>query len=178
MIAYNKNPLYFKNFIDERYIEKQVPIVFDEIHKHREWRNILKGLFDTSGDKIKILVTGSARFNFFRMAGDSLLGRYFSFQMLPLGLPELTGNFSHIQNNESVFMKGETLASHARNAGVKESDEGLEHLFKFGGFPEPVIKGSERFHRRWQRDNKTLLTKEDVRDLFDIIYQGVKDLES
>ena len=36
---------------------------------------------------------------------------------------------------------------------------------RFAGFPEPFLKASPKFHRRWQTDYKTLLTREDVRDL-------------
>ena len=32
--AYKRNPLFFKNVIDERHQGTPVPIVFDEIHKH------------------------------------------------------------------------------------------------------------------------------------------------
>ena len=96
MMAYKKNPLFFHNVIDEKLSKQPVPLVFDEIHKHTEWRAILKGLFDTNQDKMKLLVTGSARLEFIRKSGDSLLGRYFSYRIFPLGLPEVTGNFSHV----------------------------------------------------------------------------------
>ena len=105
-----------------------------------------------------------------------MLGRYFSFQMFPIGLPEVAKNFSHILNSEEAFSEGELLASRARDAREKDADKGLEGLLKFGGFPEPLLKGSEKFHRRWQRDYKTLLTKEDVRDLSRI--SDIKGLET
>ena len=35
-------------------------LIFDEIHKFVNWRNFIKGFYDTYGDKIKIIVTGSA----------------------------------------------------------------------------------------------------------------------
>ncbi len=50
--------------------------VFDEIHKYRSWRNLLKGLYDGVGKKHEILVTGSARLEYYRFGGDSLQGRY------------------------------------------------------------------------------------------------------
>ena len=176
MVAYKRNPLLFKNFIDELFIHKPVPLVFDEIHKHREWRNILKGLFDTNRERIRLLVTGSARLDFVRKSGDSLLGRYFLFQMFPIGLPEVVNNFSCILNSEEAFSDGALLASRARDSRENLAGEGLENLLKFGGFPEPFLKGSEKFHRRWQRDYKTLLTKEDVRDLSRI--SDIKGLET
>ena len=35
--------------------------LFDEIHKYRQWRNFLKGLYDAHGPSQRILVTGSGR---------------------------------------------------------------------------------------------------------------------
>ncbi len=51
-------------------------IVFDEIHKFKEWRQYIKGIFDRYGNDKKILVTGSARLDYYRHGGDSLQGRY------------------------------------------------------------------------------------------------------
>jgi predicted AAA+ superfamily ATPase len=176
MMAYKKNPLFFHNVIGEKLSNQPVPLVFDEIHKHTEWRAILKGLFDTNQDKMKLLVTGSARLEFMRKSGDSLLGRYFSYRIFPLGLPEVTGNFSHVLSAKEAFTDGNVLVRHARETKKEGADEGLKLLLKFGGFPEPFLKGSERFHRRWQMDYKTLLTKEDVRDLSRI--SDIKGLET
>ncbi|MBW2266330.1 MAG: ATP-binding protein [Deltaproteobacteria bacterium] len=176
MVGYKKNPLYFRNTIDEEFIDAPVPLVFDEIHKHKEWRNVLKGFFDTNQNRMKLLVTGSARLGFATKSGDSLLGRYFSFQMLPLGLPEVMGDFAHVLQDERAFADGNLLAKLARVVTTQGAENGLELLMKFGGFPEPLLKGSERFHRRWQTDYKTLLTKEDVRDLSRI--SDIKGLES
>lgn len=50
-------------------------LALDEIHKHRKWRDMLKGLFDPYRDTMRILVTGSARLDYYRFGGDSLQGR-------------------------------------------------------------------------------------------------------
>jgi predicted AAA+ superfamily ATPase len=176
MMEYKKNPLYFRNVIDEKIKNKPVPLVFDEIHKHTAWRDILKGLYDTNQVKMRLLVTGSARLGFVRKAGDSLVGRYFSYQMFPLGLPEVVGDFSHVIQNDRPLADGEFLTRLARAADAKAAIEGLEQLLKFGGFPEPFLKGSDRFHRRWQNDYKALLTKEEVRDFSQI--QDIRGLET
>ncbi len=52
------------------------PVLLDEIHKDRRWKSRLKGLYDLRGRDVPIVVTGSARLDFFRRGGDSLLGRY------------------------------------------------------------------------------------------------------
>ncbi|MFH1992936.1 MAG: ATP-binding protein [Pseudomonadota bacterium] len=176
MVAYKRNPLFFHNIINERFDDKPVPLVFDEIHKHKEWRDIIKGLFDTNRERIKLLATGSARLGLARKTGDSLLGRYFSYQMFPLGLPEVVGDFSHVLDDGDCFADGNLFIRHARKTTKAGTVEGLELLMKFGGFPEPLLKESERFHRRWQIEYKMLLTKEDVRDLSRI--SDIKGLET
>jgi hypothetical protein len=61
-------------------------MVFDEIHKLKNWRKILKGIYDTNGENMTLLVTGSARLGWYRKSGDSLVGRYFAYQMLPVAV--------------------------------------------------------------------------------------------
>lgn len=75
---------------DKRYLNWNVPIhcekilkqeypatslwIFNEIHKYRPWRNYLKGIYDIKSPKQQILVTGSARLDYYRFSGDSLQG--------------------------------------------------------------------------------------------------------
>jgi predicted AAA+ superfamily ATPase len=111
--------------------------IFDEIHKYRSWRNWLKGLWDGRRRGQRILVTGSARLDFYRYSGDSLQGRYHMLRLHPFSCAEL-GSASH----------GD-----------------LEQLFRLGGFPEPFLSGSETTARRWSRDYRSLLVRGEVRDL-------------
>jgi uncharacterized protein len=134
-------------------------------HKHKNWKNILKGFYDTTRDKMHLLVTGSARLGTYRKSGDSLIGRYFSFQMFPLSLPEVTGDFSSLLNDDSLLSKGEALIRFIERVQNEKAEDGLKRLLTFGGFPEPHLKGSQRFLRRWHQEYRTLLTKEDIRDL-------------
>ena len=41
-------------------------ILLDEIHQYARWRNLLKGIYDTEKSRRKILVTGSARLDYYR----------------------------------------------------------------------------------------------------------------
>ena len=50
-------------------------VVFDEIHKMRDWKAFLKGAWDGRSDGQAMLVTGSARMDTFRQGGESLAGR-------------------------------------------------------------------------------------------------------
>jgi predicted AAA+ superfamily ATPase len=40
--------------------------VFDEIHKQKGWKNLLKGIYDTGKERMTLLVTGSARLGLYR----------------------------------------------------------------------------------------------------------------
>ncbi|HMP49799.1 MAG TPA: ATP-binding protein [Oligoflexia bacterium] len=118
-------------------LEREV-VVLDEVHKYRNWRNLIKGIYDTCHEDHKIIVTGSARLDYFRKGGDSLLGRYRYFRLHPFSLGEVS-----------------------RKIGKEE----LELLLKFGGFPEPFINQNESEHRIWQKDRIQKIVYEDLRDL-------------
>ena len=72
----------------ERILTQQLPSstlwIFDELHKYRQWRNYLKGLYDKRRARQRILVTGSGRLDFYRFGGDSLQGRYHLLRLHPL----------------------------------------------------------------------------------------------
>jgi hypothetical protein len=108
--------------------------VFDEIHKYRLWRNTLKGLYDGRREGQRILVTGSARLDFYRYSGDSLQGRYHLLHLHPLSVAEL---------------------------GLQTEEE-LRQLLTLGGFPEPFFGGSEVEARRWSREHRNLLVREEL----------------
>jgi len=111
-------------------------IVLDEIHKYARWRNLVKGLHDTRAPGQSFLITGSARLDLYRRGGDSLQGRYHPYRLHPLSLAEVGG-----------------------------SRDALEALQRFGGFPEPFFRASERHWRRWQRERLDRVVRDDLRDL-------------
>jgi len=113
-------------------------VLLDEIHKYARWRNLLKGIYDTEKSRRRLLVTGSARLDYYRKGGDSLVGRYRYFRLHPFSVREL-----------------------ARTP--VRSD--LEALLKFGGFPEPLFAQSEAEHRIWHRNRISRIVREDLRDL-------------
>jgi predicted AAA+ superfamily ATPase len=128
-------------------------ITFDEIHKYKRWKTLLKGFFDTYKNDYKILVTGSSRLNIFRKSSDSLMGRYFLYHIHPLSLGELANNQATTE-----------LYSMPR----KISDDVWRALFHFGGFPDPLLKQEQRFYNRWQNLRQEQLFKEDIRELAQI----------
>ena len=62
--------------------------VLDELHKYSKWKSLLKGFFDTHGNQVRLLVTGSSRLDVFRRGGDSLMGRYLLYRIHPWSVGE------------------------------------------------------------------------------------------
>ncbi len=130
-------------------------IIFDEIHKYKNWKTYLKGEYDKYKKRFRILVTGSARLDIYKKGGDSLLGRYQSYRLHPLSLAELLKQgFSHRPFHELSFLDKR-----------REQNKLFGALFKFGGFPEIFLKGNERALRRWHNEKVDRLIKEDIRDM-------------
>lgn len=113
-------------------------VILDEIHKYSRWRTLVKGLYDKYGEKLSILVTGSARLDHLRKGGDSLVGRYHYFRLHPFTLSELD---------------------------PKHQKETTDKLLRFGGFPEPYNKQSDTFYRRWKNERRSRVVYQDLRDL-------------
>ena len=68
---------------------QKVPLlVLDEIHKFKDWKNYLKGVYDTYHNEYQFLVLGSGRLDTFQKGGDSLAGRYFLFYMWPFSISD------------------------------------------------------------------------------------------
>lgn len=125
-------------------------VIFDEIHKMPKWKNYLKGVYDTKNKNLHILVTGSARLEAYRKAGDSMAGRYFAHHLLPLSLKELKNT---------------------------EFSGNAELLLARSGFPEPFLAKNQESVERWRESVVDKLVKEDVLDFADIDkFQALKNV--
>lgn len=179
------DPLVRKEYIkNPRFIEKYIAsskhfcpvVVFDEIHKQKNWKNILKGFYDVFKDRAIFLITGSARLDFFRSSGDSLVGRYFSYRMLPIGLPEATKKIPESFETHHIFQEKKQKKLFTKLSSVPEAGrKAFVKLLNFGGFPEPFLQANDSFSLRWRRDYGSLLVREDIRDLTRI--QDVRGVE-
>ncbi len=129
---------------------------FDELHKYRLWRNWLKGQYDVFGKQHKILVTGSAKLDFYSRGGDSLQGRYFLHRLHPLTYSEILG-LELNDDVDNIFAEFPVV--------TKESNSVLADLMSLGGFPEPFFSGSVRQAARWRKGYGARLIREDIRDL-------------
>jgi len=128
-------------------------LIFDEIHKYNKWKTTIKGIYDVHKDKYRIIVTGSAKMDIFRRGGDSLQGRYHYYNLHPFSLSEMT-------NARNVIIPMSELSINTQN-----NIEPFETLYKFGGFPEVLLKESTRSLRRWHSEKLERLFREDIRDV-------------
>jgi len=116
-------------------------LILDEIHKYAGWRSLVKGFYDTNRSEMSFIITGSARLDYYRKGGDSLQGRYHYYRLHPFSMAELN---------------------------TRPTINDFDLLFKFGGFPEPCLRGEEKFWRRWQRERLQRVIYDDIRDLENI----------
>jgi hypothetical protein len=138
-------------------------VVLDELHKYRHWKRWLKGEFDLHRERLRFLVTGSARLDVYRRGGDSLQGRYHHYRLHPFTAAEVerpAEACALVPGAEPVTRAGGSRATAAA-------------LMEYGGFPEPFLAQSPRTLRRWQKERLDRVFREDVRDL-----EAVRDLSS
>ncbi|MCK5437707.1 MAG: AAA family ATPase, partial [Desulfobulbaceae bacterium] len=102
-------------------------IIFDELHKMKKWKSWIKGIYDSEGNIPSLLVTGSARLDTYKKGGESLAGRFFPFRLHPLTVKEICHYLD------------------------EKPENALANLIRLGGFPEPYLKNSETFAKRWRR---------------------------
>lgn len=160
---YKENELFFTQDMNQR--RKKLWVCFDEIHKMPKWKNILKGVYDQTQEHYQFIITGSAKLNISRMAGDSLSGRYFTFHLFPLCLGELKNAkrlAKDISPNASDFIR-------QRIDYKPAGKECLSSLLEYGGFPEPFLQQTKKFHRKWSEDYLDRVINEDIGALTRII---------
>ncbi|MFH1192501.1 MAG: ATP-binding protein [bacterium] len=122
--------------VKEQWLKETELLIFDELRKMDNWKNYLKGVYDTKEKNLKILVTGSARMETFRQTGDSLAGRFYIHRLLPFSLSEL---------EKSEFAD-------------------IDRLMERGGFPEPFLADDEITANRWRKQYIDGLIRTDILD--------------
>jgi uncharacterized protein len=129
---------------------RNVPLViFDELHKLKNWKSKVKGIYDTHGLPPGLLITGSARLETARKGGDSLAGRFFTYRLHPLTVKEITS-----------YLKEPPATA-------------LAKLLTLGGFPEPYLQNDEAYAKRWRHTLIDSIIRGDLLDL-----ERVRDLKS
>jgi uncharacterized protein len=128
-------------------------VIFDELHKLKNWKSWLKGIYDKEGIPPSILVTGSARLDTYKKVDDSLAGRFFQFRLHPLDLKEIHN-----------YLRPDDLELE------------LDKILSLGGFPEPFLNGTSRFYNRWKKSHLDIILKQDLIDLENV--QQISQVET
>jgi uncharacterized protein len=113
-------------------------LILDEIHKLKNWKRWIKGIYDTEKGKNLYLLTGSSRLDIMKKAGDSLAGRHYSFRLNPLSIKEVS------------FIQPRLAA---------------ERMLKLGSFPEPFLSNSEIKAALWRKSHLQVIVKQDLVEL-------------
>jgi uncharacterized protein len=135
-------------------------IIFDEIHKFKDWKNFIKGIYDQYKEDLTIIVTGSAKLDVYNKGGDSLMGRYFNYQIFPLSVHELL---------QQPYQKNLIQPQQVLN------EKYWQALIQRGGYPEPYLKNNDEFTSLWQKSRLSQLFREEIRDYANI--QNIDQLE-
>ncbi len=107
-------------------VKKEKVFVFlDEIQKHNNWENELKVLYDNFSN-IKFFISGSSSLFIEKKTKESLAGRTFSFNLMPLTFKE--------------YLKLKKIRFDKKRVSLykREIEDAFEHYLKTGGFPELI----------------------------------------
>jgi hypothetical protein len=161
-----ENQNFFENV--ERRDATTPLIIFDEIHKYRDWKNYLKGIYDGFHDRFQFLISGSGRLDLYRKGGDSLAGRYFLFHLWPFTIAEM--------GKHNVTM--DSFLNNPLQMAVRGGDvlkETWKRLSELSGFPEPYLTNKLTSYRRWSNTYSQQLIREDIRDMTEV--KAIHDME-
>ena len=127
--------------LDQTWSPRAGLIVLDEIHKMRDWKTYLKGVYDGRPQGQALLITGSARLDTFRQSGESLAGRHFTLRLHPFSVREWC------------------------DASKATPDDALDRIMERGGFPEPLLAEAPAEADRWRSQYLDGLIREDILEL-------------
>ena len=140
-------------------------IIFDEVHKYKNWKNHLKGFYDLHKNDCHIIVTGSAKLDLYHKGGDSLMGRYFPYTIHPLSFGEAIKPDYFEVNKDNLFQ-----------IPLPDRDNTYDRLYHYGGFPDLYLQKSPSFSQQWQQTRFKQLFREDIRELSNV--QDIAQLET
>ncbi|MBI4848368.1 MAG: ATP-binding protein [Nitrospirae bacterium] len=161
------NPAFFEGI--KRKDSSTPLIILDEIHKYKDWKNYLKGVYDQFHESYKFIVSGSGRLDIYQKGGDSLAGRYYMFHLFPFTIAELGNRNIPVK----AFLKGPLRISMEH---AKKNKEIWNLLSSLSGFPEPYLSGKATTYRRWSNTYSRQLIREDIRDIVDM--KSITDVET
>lgn len=169
VIFKNLHDFMLRWYKDNIHDSKIKPLVFiDEIHKVRGWRNIIKGTFDKTCDRINYIASGSSAFELRKQdKGDSLAGRAIWLHLFPVSFREYVSSFDEsIALTKSWHCEGSLAALARQNVpNCKKLRALWNEYVKFGSFAENLVRKDEVFYKQWLEDYLSAMLERDLKDL-------------
>lgn len=162
-----KDPYFFENA--QRIDESTPLVVFDEIHKYKNWKKYLKGIYDQLAGEYQFIVSGSGRLDISQRGGESLAGRYLAMHLFPFTLAELVSHRRRIKEFLTNPLRGFDLNP------LPATKQIWTNLSELSGFPEPYIKGEKNFWNKWSQTYGRQIIREDMKTISDI--RRIDDIE-
>lgn len=135
-------------------------VIIDEIQRAPDLLLAIKKTIDEDYRPGRFLLTGSANVLTLPKIADSLAGRMESIRMLPLARAEIEGKEPAIL--EQLF------AGNLRRPNEAIVGDDLVKVVLAGGFPEAIIRESERRRQDWIKSYLGSILTRDLRDIADI----------
>lgn len=159
----------------KRFLSKNRHFLFvDEAQYAKNAGRILKFLFDSFGNKLKLIVTGSGSFDVKVEIGKYLVGRAIYFELLPLDFEEFL--LWKAKDLHKVFIEYKEGLKHFVSSGKidvnpafeKEFNTLLEEFILFGGFPAIVKESDESLKKDLLKNLSRTYLEKDVFFFFSI----------
>lgn len=136
----------------------RIYILMDEIQYLDDPSNFLKFHYDTTGDQLKFVVTGSSHFYIDKKFKDSMAGRKRIFELPTLSLDEVL----HFRGRDE-------LVSYVGGGPIPQlyKDEMMQQVYDYlvyGGYPEVVLANDLAERREILRELRNSYVKKDVQD--------------
>lgn len=145
----------YESLMERDFKKGKYMLLLDEIQKLDNWENQLKGVYDTFGKNIKIIVSGSESLFIKRKSKETLAGRIFDFKVEPLSFREF------------LLFKGVDI----KPVGLYEKELGrlLDRYALTLGFPELVNIDDKEIIKKYIKESiveKVIFR--DIQNLFKI----------
>ena len=145
----------YESLTERDFKKGKYTLLLDEIQKLDNWENQLKGIYDTFGKNIKIIVSGSESLFIRRKSRETLAGRIFDFRVEPLSFREF------------LLFKGVDL----KPIGLYEKELGrlLDEYILTLGFPELVNIDDKEIIKKYIKESIVeKIIFRDIQNLFKI----------
>lgn len=132
----------------------------DEIQRAPDLLLAIKKTVDEDERPGRFLLTGSANVLILPRVADGLAGRMETLRLLPLARAEIAGKTPTFVDR---LFAGELQRQRAAVLG-----DDLVRLVLLGGFPEAIVRDSERRRQDWARSYLTSILTRDLRDIAEL----------